>query len=100
MFIDFSGYAHTFGCKWHTAVSYIPICSIFNADALVSTNRRTIASVLIDMCKILFWGKTFYHNNVILHSRAVECRQSITAIADKHNITIYDIVYCNNFMLI
>ena len=32
-------------------------------------------------------------------SLAVECRQSITAIADKYNITIYDIVHCNNFML-
>jgi len=33
----------------------------------------------------------FYHNNVILHSLAVECRQPITAIADNYNITIYDI---------
>jgi len=56
------------------------------------------ASVLIDMRKILFWRKMFYHNNVILHSLAVECRQSITAIADKY-ITIYDIVHGNNFML-
>jgi len=36
------------------------------------------ASVLIDMRKILFWRKMFYHSNVIRHicSFAVECRQT------------------------
>lgn len=57
------------------------------------------ASVLIDIRKILFWRKMFYHSNVILHNIAVECRQSVAAVADSYNITIYDIVHCNNFML-
>jgi len=33
------------------------------------------ASVLIDMRKILFWRKMFYHSNVVLHILAAECRQ-------------------------
>jgi len=49
------------------------------------------ASVLIDMRKILFWRKTFYHRNVVLHILAAECRQFIAAIANSYNITIYDI---------
>jgi len=57
------------------------------------------ASVLIDMRKILFWRKMFYHSNVVLHILAAECRQFIAAIANSYNITIYDIVHCNNFML-
>ena len=44
------------------------------------------ASVLIDMRKILFWTKIFYH--VILHSLAVECRQSVGVIADSYNVKI------------
>jgi len=40
----------------------------------------------------------FYHNNVVLHILAAECRQFIAAIANSY-ITIYDIVHCNSFML-
>jgi len=57
------------------------------------------ASVLIDMRKILFWRKMFYHNNVVLHILAAECRQLIAAIANSYNTTIYDFVHCNNLML-
>jgi len=56
------------------------------------------ASVLTDMCKILFWIKIFYHSNVVLHILAAKYRQFFAAIADSYNITIYDIVHCNNFM--
>jgi len=51
------------------------------------------------MRKILFWRKMFYYSNAVLRILAVECRQFIAAIANSYNITIYDIVHCNNFML-
>jgi len=41
----------------------------------------------------------FYHSTVVVHILAAECRQLIPAIANSYNITIYDIVHCNNFML-
>jgi len=43
-------------------------------------------SVLTDMCKILFRRKMCHHHSVILHDLAVECSQSIAAIADCYNI--------------
>jgi len=40
----------------------------------------------------------FHHGNVILHNVTVECRKSIAAIADCY-VTLYDIIYCNNYIL-
>jgi len=60
------------------------------------------ASVLIDMRKMLFWRKMFYHSNVVLHNMhilAAECRQLIAAIANSYNTAIYDFVHCNYLML-
>ena len=57
------------------------------------------ASVLIVLHKILFWRKMFYHSNVLLHNLAVECRKSIGATAACYDITMHDIVHCNNFIL-
>jgi len=53
-------------------------------------------SMLIVLRKILFWRKMFHHSNVLLHNFAVECRKSIGAIAVCYDITMHDIVHCNN----
>ena len=62
------------GC-WRESVKLLQYCLNFLP-----------ASVLIDMHKISFWRKMFYHSNVILHSLAVECRQPLAAIANSCNI--------------
>jgi len=53
--------------------------------------------MLTAMCKILFWKKMFYHDNIVLHILAKECCLSVTATADVYNIGAHHIVYFDNF---
>jgi len=59
---------------WHESVKLFQFCC-----------KCLPASVLIDMRKILFWRKMFYHSNVVLHILAAECLSQPLLIQLQHH---------------